>query len=159
MATLLSYTDAGTSFVFGYLATGLTLVENPSGPQVTVFSFSILPTIIFFSSLVSILYYMGILQRVIRAISGIMALTLGTSASESLNAAGNIFVGQTEAPLLIRPFLGDMTRSEMHAIMTGGFATIAGGVMAIYISLGIDAAHLLGMLLCCWSNYEYMSEM
>lgn len=109
-----------------------------------VFYMSVLSTIIFFSSLVSILFYFGIMQVVINIIGRLMATLLGTSASESLNAAGNIFVGQTEAPLLIRPFLKDMTESELHAVMTGGFATIAGGVLAVYISFGIDASHLLG---------------
>jgi len=99
--------------------------------------------VIFFSSLVSVLYYLGVLQVVIYYLSMLMQYTLGTSSSESLNAAGNIFVGMTEAPLLIRPFLPTMTRSELHAVMTGGFATIAGGVLAIYISFGVDASHLL----------------
>eukprot|EP00171_Calliarthron_tuberculosum_P017524 IDg17524t1 len=108
-----------------------------------IFAFSVLPTIVFFSSLVSVLYYLGVLQAVIRVIGAVLAYLLGTSASESLNAAGNIFIGQTEAPLLIKPFLRDMTESELHAVMTGGFATIAGGVMAIYISFGVSSSQLL----------------
>ena len=128
MTTLLTYTQAGSGFVFGYLVTGLDVKDTAIVP---VFAFAVLPTVIFFSSLVSILYYYGILQYLIQKISYVMAATLGTSASESLNAASNIFIGQTEAPLLIKPFLPDMTKSEMHAVMTGGFATIAGGVLAI----------------------------
>lgn len=104
---------------------------------------SVIPTVIFFGALVSVLYYLGALQVCIYYLSVLMQYTLGTSSSESLNAAGNIFVGMTEAPLLIKPFIADMTRSELHAVMTGGFATIAGSVMAIYISFGVPAAHLL----------------
>lgn len=141
--TLLDFTFDGSGFVFGYLATGEVADSSPWLTGASVFAFSVLPTVIFFSSLVSVLYYLGVLQVLIYYLSKLMQRTLGTSSSESLNAAGNIFVGMTEAPLLIRPFLPDMTRSELHAVMTGGFATIAGGVLAIYISFGVQASHLL----------------
>jgi len=142
---LLDFTLYGSSFTFGYLATGK--YWFPDGPEpfamASVFAFSVIPTVIFFGALVSVLYYLGALQFIIKYLSKLMQYTLGTSSSESLNAAGNIFVGMTEAPLLIKPFLPTMTRSELHAVMTGGFATIAGGVMAIYISFGVPPAHLL----------------
>lgn len=141
-AILLNYTNEGASFLFGYLAAGIPDAEIDA-LQFGVFAFSVLPTIIFFSSIVSILYYFGVIQAIIQVLGGALAYIMDTSASESLSAAGNIFVGQTEAPLLVRPFLKDMTKSELHAIMTGGFATIAGGVMAIYISFGVDASNLL----------------
>lgn len=127
----LNFSDEGAKFVFG---------ENF---QDFYFAFKVLPTIIFFSAFISLLYHYGILQQVVRGIAWLMMRTLGTSGSESLSAAGNIFVGQTEAPLLIKPYVPTATMSELHAIMTGGFATIAGGVMAAYISFGISAVHLI----------------
>jgi CNT family concentrative nucleoside transporter len=103
-------------------------------PAVKTFAFVILPTIIFFSALMSMLYYLNIMQRIVKVIAWVMVRTLGTSGAESLSAAGNIFVGQTEAPLLIRPFVDGMTRSELMAVMTGGFATVAGGVLGAYVA-------------------------
>lgn len=108
-----------------------------------VLAFNILPTVIFFSSVVSLLFYLGWLQFMIGKLAMVMKFALGTKLGESVNAAGNIFVGMTEAPLLIAPFLADMTLSEIHAVMTGGFATIAGGVMAIYIQIGVSPNHLI----------------
>lgn len=107
------------------------------------FAFRVLPTIIFFSSLMAVLYHMGVMQFIIRQLGRVLQHTLGTSGAESLSAAANIFVGQTEAPFVIRPFLPVLTKSELMAIMTGGFATVAGGVMALYIGWNIDAGHLL----------------
>lgn len=127
----LDYTKAGSSFVFG------------SDLIVNVFAFQALPIVVFFSSVMSILYFLGIMQWVILKISWVMQITMGTSATETLSVAGNIFVGQTEAPLLILPYLKDMTKSEIHAVMTGGFATIAGSVMGAFISFGIDASSLI----------------
>ncbi|XP_004398323.1 PREDICTED: sodium/nucleoside cotransporter 1 [Odobenus rosmarus divergens] len=127
----LSYTDAGSSFVFGEA-----MVKG-------VFAFQVLPTVIFFSCVMSTLYYVGLMQWVIQKISWLMQATMGTMATETLSVAGNIFVSQTEAPLLIRPYLADMTLSEIHAVMTGGYATIAGSLLGAYISFGIDAASLI----------------
>jgi nucleoside permease NupC len=105
-----------------------------------LFAFSVLPTIIFFSSLMTLLYYLGVMQLFVKAFAWVMVRTMGVSGAESLSAAGNIFVGQTEAPLLVKPFVRSMTNSELHAVMTGGFATVAGGVMAAYVG---DADRLL----------------
>ncbi|XP_067161390.1 sodium/nucleoside cotransporter 2 isoform X3 [Apteryx mantelli] len=127
----LSYTTAGSSFVFGN-----TLIEE-------VFAFQTLPIIVFFSCVMSILYYLGVMQWLILKISWVLQVSMGTTPTETLSVAGNIFVGQTESPLLIRPYLADMTNSEIHAVMTGGFSTIAGSVMGAYISFGIDAASLI----------------
>nr|XP_048290911.1 sodium/nucleoside cotransporter 1 [Myodes glareolus]XP_048290912.1 sodium/nucleoside cotransporter 1 [Myodes glareolus]XP_048290913.1 sodium/nucleoside cotransporter 1 [Myodes glareolus] len=127
----LSYTEAGSSFVFGEA-----LVKD-------VFAFQVLPIIVFFSCVMSVLYYVGLMQWVILKIAWLMQVTMGTSATETLSVAGNIFVSQTEAPLLIRPYLADMTLSEVHVVMTGGFATIAGSLLGAYISFGIDAASLI----------------
>ena len=107
------------------------------------FAFTILPVIAYFSSFTYLVWYLGIIQVVIKKIAWLLEITMGTSPAESFNAAGNIFIGQTEAPLLIRPFLEGMTESELHAVMTGGFATISGSVLAIYIHFGISATHLL----------------
>uniref|UniRef100_A0A8C7XPZ7 Sodium/nucleoside cotransporter n=1 Tax=Oryzias sinensis TaxID=183150 RepID=A0A8C7XPZ7_9TELE len=126
----LDYTKEGSSFVFG------DLIAN-------IFAFQALPIVVFFSSVMSILYFLGIMQWLILKISWVMEITMGTSPTETLSVAGNIFVGQTEAPLLIRPYLKEMTKSEIHAVMTGGFATIAGSVMGAFISFGIDASSLI----------------
>lgn len=98
-------------------------------------AFGVLPTIIFFSSLLAVLYHLGVMQAVVRGAAFIMRRTMGTSGAETLCAAGNVFIGQTEAPLLVRPFIRDMTESELMAVMTGGFATVAGGVMVAYVGL------------------------
>ena len=107
------------------------------------FAFGILPTVIFFSSLMSILYHIGIMQRLVWALAWVMRFTLGTSGAETLAAAANVFVGHTEAPLVVRPYLATMTRSELCAMMTGGFATVTGGLLGVYAGMGIDISHLL----------------
>lgn len=131
VSEFLAYTDEGSKFVFGDVY------------QEHFFAFKVLTVIVFFSSFISVLYYLGVMQFLIRNIARFMAAVMGTSPAESLNAAGNIFIGQSEAPLLIRPFISKMTRSELHAICTGGFATIAGSVMAAYILYKVPANHLL----------------
>ena len=155
VAKLLSFTDYGAGFIFGNLYNGvapvggqgpLSLIDAGSGDLVgigIIFAFHILPTIIFFGSLMSVLYHFGVMQTVVRGIAWVMTRTLGTSGAESLSAASNIFVGQTEAPLVVKPYVNEMTMSELTAIMTGGFATVAGGVMAAYVRFGVDAGHLL----------------
>lgn len=128
---LLDCVDVGSQQVFG-----------PSFTDHFI-AFKVLPTIIFFSSLMSILYYVGVIQTLVKGLAWLMQRTLGTSGAESLSAAANIFVGQTEAPLVVRPYLATMTDSELMSVMVGGFATIAGGVLAAYIGMGIDASHLI----------------
>lgn len=151
---LLSFSEAGADFVFQAVephqimdgsGESVTFVGRIS-PPVKTFAFWILPTIIFFSSLMAILYHLGVMQRMVRVIAVIMQKTMGTSGAESLSAAGNIFVGQTEAPLLIAPFVGKMTKSELNAVMTGGFATVAGGVMAAYVGFLQDIPGIAGHL-------------
>jgi len=159
----LNFAEKGASFVFGNLpgdhipvGTGVYGEFQQSGTggvkmvaqTMSSFAFKVLPTIIFFSSMMAILYYFGIMQRVIEAVAWLMSRTMKTSGAESLSAAANIFVGQTEAPFVVRPFIDRMTNSEIMAIMTGGFATIAGGVFIAYVGFlyhvvpGI-AGHLL----------------
>jgi CNT family concentrative nucleoside transporter len=154
---LLNFTTEGAYFIFGDLA----ISPGQEKSMGYFFAFQVLPTIIFFASLMAILYHLGVMQRVVQAMAWVVSRILGTSGAESLSCTANIFVGQTEAPLMIRPFLKGMTKSELLTIMTGGMATIAGGVMAMYIqmlsqsfadSMGIGleeaqimfATHLLG---------------
>jgi len=152
---LLGFSREGARFVFGNLIDNQVPVGVPGAggaldttagfvaQTMSFFAFSVLPTIIFFSSLMTVLYYLGIMQKVVKGIAWVMQKTLGTSGAETLSATGNIFMGQTEAPLLIKPFLEGMTKSELLTIMVGGFATIAGGVLAGYIAMGVPAAHLI----------------
>jgi len=157
---ILGFTDAGASFLWGGLYRsspelvanlgpegGYWQVTNSATGQLTtigtVFIIHVLPTIIFFSSLMAVLYHLGVMQRLIAGIARLMQRTMGTSGSETLSCSANIFVGQTEAPFVIRPYLATMTNSEIMAVMVGGFATVAGGVMAAYVRFGIDAGHLL----------------
>jgi len=114
-------------------ALGRALYGNPS--LGSIFAFKVLPTIIFFASLMSVLYHLGLMQRLVQAMALVMRKTLRVSGAESLAMAANVFVGQTEAPLVVRPFVARMTRSELMALMTGGFATIAGGVFAAYVTM------------------------
>jgi len=138
---LLSFSDAGGDFLFKSFASGV--VEGP----LINFAFRVLPTIIFFSSLVTVLYHLGIMQFVVKWIARAMQKTMHTSGSETLSVSANIFVGQTEAPLMIKPFVKNMTKSELMAIMTGGFATVAGGVMAIYVKMLGDVPGIAGHLM------------
>jgi CNT family concentrative nucleoside transporter len=157
---LLGFQEQGARFVFGNLVQNQVPV-GPPGPAGAIdttagwvaqtgafFAFNVLPTIIFFSALMSVLYYLGVMQLVVRSLAWVMQKTLGTSGAETLSASGNIFLGQTEAPLLIKPFVKTMTPSELVTVMVGGFATVAGGVLAAYVGMlsGIFpniASHLL----------------
>ena len=138
---LLSFSDAGSDFLFKSFRYGV--VEDP----LMNFAFRILPTLIFFSSLIAVLYHLGIMQFVVKWIARVMQKSMGTSGSETLCVSGNIFVGQTEAPLLVRPFILKMTKSELMAVMVGGFATVAGGVMAMYVSMLGNIPGIAGHLL------------
>lgn len=134
--SMISYANEGIAFVFGPLGDA----ENGVG---FVFAFQVLVIIIFFSSLISVLYYLGIMQIIIKIIGGGLSKLLGTSKAESVSAAANIFVGQTEAPLVVRPFISKMTQSELFAVMTGGLASVAGSVLVGYALLGVPLEYLL----------------
>lgn len=136
---LLGFVDIGAEFVFGFSGADGTRDTR----LVQSFAFGTLPTIIFFSSLMAILYHWHIMQRVVRLFALVMRKTLRLSGAESLSVAANIFLGQVEAPLVVRPYLATMTQSELMAVMLAGFATIAGGVMAAYVKMGISAGHLV----------------
>jgi CNT family concentrative nucleoside transporter len=145
--SLLGFTTEGARFIFGNLVQTNVPVGVAAGPSGEIlqstgwahtgayFAFNVLPTIIFFSSLMTVLYHLGIMQLLVRGFAWVMQRTMRVSGAESLNAAGNIFMGQTEAPLLVKPFVAGMTNSELHAVMTGGFATVAGGVLAAYVGM------------------------
>lgn len=140
--SLLGFIAAGSEFVFG----GLGIPVGQEGSMGFFFAFQVLPTIIFFAALTAVLYYLGVLQMVVKGMAYIMARLMGTSGAESLSNTANIFIGQTEAPILIRPYLASMTRSELFTIMVGGMATVAGGVMASYIQmLGTALAEAKGI--------------
>jgi len=166
IAKILTFTDYGAHFVFGNLylsdpsiaqsiaddippgglVEGFSVI-NPATDSIvgmgTIFAIHVLPTIIFFASLMAVLYHLGIMQRLVQGFAWVMSRAMGTSGAESLSAASNIFVGQTEAPFVVKPFIKTMTNSEIMAIMTGGFATVAGGVLAAYVRFGVDPGHLL----------------
>jgi CNT family concentrative nucleoside transporter len=136
VAALLGYSRSGITFVFGGLV-------DPSSSLGFVFAFNVLPVVIFFSALIAVLYHLRVMQWLIQFLGGGLKALLGTSHTESLSAAANIFVGQAEAPLVVRPYIAGMTRSELFAVMVGGMASIAGSVMAGYVALGIPLEYLL----------------
>jgi len=134
---LLAYAEAGSEFVFGPLGT-------KSGPYGVVFAFQVLPIVIFIASLFSVLYYLGVMQVFIKGMAILMQRVMGASGAESTNVAASIFMGQTEAPLTIRPFLPGLTQSELFTVMTSGMAHVSGAVMAAYVKIaGVDIKHLL----------------
>jgi concentrative nucleoside transporter, CNT family len=133
---LLSYAFAGSEFLFGELGKQQSSIGF-------IFAFQVLPTIIFVAALFALLYYLGVMQVIIRAMAWVMQRFMGASGAESLNVAASIFMGQTEAPLTIRPFLPDLTQSELMTIMTSGMAHVSGGIMAAYIAFGVEPRHLL----------------
>ena len=135
VSNVIAYGNEGINFVFGGLA-------DPSNVGF-IFAVKVLPIIVFFSGLISVLYYLGIMQVVIKVIGGALQVALGTSKAESMSAAANIFVGQTEAPLVVRPYIRNMTQSELFAIMAGGTASIAGSVMAGYAEMGVPLTYLI----------------
>lgn len=138
---VISYGNDGISFIFGGLASDKMFEVFAS--QGFVFAIRVLPVIVFFSSLIAVLYYLGIMQFVIKILGGGLEKALGTSKAESLSATANIFVGQTEAPLIVRPYIATMTRSELFAVMCGGLASVAGSVMAGYAQLGVPLEYLI----------------
>ena len=148
VSKLISFSGDGASFLFGLLGkpgAQLQLLDSAAHPVSFGFAvaFQVLPVIVFFSSLIGILYHLGLMQRIVQGFAFVMRRTMKISGAESLATAAEIFVGNIESPMTIRPYLASMTRSELATIMTAGFATVAGSVMAAYIGFGIDAGHLL----------------
>src|SRR5690348_16616956 len=151
VTTLLGYAYAGSHFVFGDLA--------KPGSQLGYFAFGVLPTVIFIAAFFAVLYHFGIMQIIIRVFAWVMTRVMGASGAESLNVAASIFMGQTEAPLTIRPFLPDLTRSELMTVMTSGMAHVSGGIMAAYIAFGIDPKHLLSAVIMTAPGTILVSKM
>jgi CNT family concentrative nucleoside transporter len=163
---LLEFSTVGAAFVFGPLGDRtvwgeiMTKVLGDAGAQYSViFAFQILPTIIFIAALFAILYYFGLMQLVVRAFAVVMNRVMGASGAESLNVAASIFMGQTEAPLTIRPYLPRMTESELMVVMTAGMAHISGGIMAAYIAFGIEPSHLLTAVIMTAPGTLMMAKM
>src|ERR1022692_899505 len=148
---LLSYAYAGSHFVFGDLA--------KPGSQLGYFAFGVLPTVIFIAAFFAVLYHFGIMQIIIKIFAWVMTRVMGASGAESLNVAASIFMGQTEAPLTIRPFLPDLTRSELMTVMTSGMAHVSGGIMAAYIFFGIEPKHLLSAVIMTAPGAILISKM
>ncbi len=149
---MLASTAAGTSLVFGALGT-------PNSSLGSIFAFQVLPTIIFISAFFAVLYHIGVMQIVIRGMAWVMLKTMRISGAESMNVAASIFMGQTEAPLTIRPFLAGRTRSELMTIMTSGMAHVSGGIMAMYIAQGVEAKHLLAAVIMTSPGTILMAKM
>jgi concentrative nucleoside transporter, CNT family len=149
---LLSYAFAGSTFVFGPLG-----ADDPN--VMFIFAFRVLPTIIFISAFFAILYYIGVMQLLIKGMAWAMSRIMGVSGAESLDVAASIFMGQTEAPLSIRPLLPECTRSELMTIMTAGMAHVSGGIMAAYIAYGIEARHLLAAVIMTAPGTILMAKM
>jgi CNT family concentrative nucleoside transporter len=163
---LLGFATVGSAFVFGPLGDkdvwgqAMTKVFGAAGGQyTTIFAFQILPTIIFIAALFAVLYYFGIMQIIVRLFAVVMNRVMGASGAESLNVAASIFMGQTEAPLTIRPYLAQMTQSELMTVMTSGMAHISGGIMAAYIAFGIDPKHLLTAVIMTAPGTLMMAKM
>jgi concentrative nucleoside transporter, CNT family len=158
---MLSATVAGTRVLFGELglpnAGAFGKVISPASGS--IFAFQVLPTIIFISAFFAVLYHIGVMQIIIRALAWVMLQTMRISGAESMNVAASIFMGQTEAPLTIRPFLSKATRSELMTIMTSGMAHVSGGIMAMYISQGIEAKHLLAAVIMTSPGTILMAKM
>src|SRR6202521_5090198 len=148
---LLSYAYAGSHFVFGDLA--------KPGSQLGYFAFGVLPTVIFIAAFFAVLYHFGIMQIIIKIFAWVMTRVMGASGAESLNVAASIFMGQTEAPLTIRPFLPDLTRSELMTVMTRVMAHVSGGIMAAYIAFGIEPKHLLSAVIMTAPGTILISKM
>jgi CNT family concentrative nucleoside transporter len=163
---LLEFSGVGSAFVFGALGDKqawpkiMTTVLGPEGAQYgSIFAFQVLPTIIFIAALFAVLYYFGVMQLVVRLFAWLMHRVMRASGAESLNVAASIFMGQTEAPLTIRPYLPDMTESELMTVMTSGMAHISGGIMAAYIAFGIQPEHLLTAVIMTAPGTLLMAKM
>jgi CNT family concentrative nucleoside transporter len=150
--SMLACTQAGTKVLFGALGT-------PNTSLGSIFAFQVLPTIIFISAFFAVLYHVGLMQIIIRGLAWVMLKTMRISGAESMNVAASIFMGQTEAPLTIRPFLSGTTRSELMTIMTSGMAHVSGGIMAMYIAQGIEARHLLSAVIMTSPGTILMAKM
>jgi concentrative nucleoside transporter, CNT family len=152
ITTLLGYSFAGSEFVFGELG-------KQHSSLGLIFAFQVLPATIFVAALFALLYYLGVMQIFVRAAAWVMQRVMVTSGAESLDVAASIFMGQTEAPLTIRPFLADLTRSELMTVMTAGMAHVSGAMMVAYIAFGADAKHLITAVIMTAPGTLLMAKM
>jgi CNT family concentrative nucleoside transporter len=143
VVNFISFSDKGAEFVFGNLARPGDLALNPGKEFLFMFAFKALPPILFVSAFFTVLYHFGVLQRIVRLMARVMVHLMGTSGAETLSVSANVFMGQTEAPLIVRPYVPRMTKSELFALMTSGFAHISGGMMVVYINYGADPVAVL----------------
>jgi concentrative nucleoside transporter, CNT family len=143
VVSFIDFSDKGATFVFGNLARPGDLALNPGKEFLFIFAFKALPPILFISAFFTVLYHYGILQRIVRMFAVVMVHLMGTSGAETLSVSANVFMGQTEAPLIVKPYVPGMTRSELFALMTSGFAHISGGMMVVYINYGADPVAVL----------------
>ena len=151
--TVLACTDAGSRFVFG------DKLVDPGGPAGFVFAFRVLPTIVFVAALFAVLYHLGVMQQVVRVFAWVTAKILGSSGAETLNAAASIFLGQTEAPLVIRPYLPRLTRSELAVVMVSGMGLVSGGILGAYAAAGCDLRDLLTAILMSFPATIFLTKM
>src|SRR5262245_18614564 len=157
--TLLGYSDKGAQFVFGPLADREALGKAFGPNNAFVFGFMVLPPIIFISSFFTVLYYFGVLQLVVRIMAKIMMYLLGTSGAETLSVSASVFMGQTEAPLIVKPCVPRMTRSELLSLMVSGMAHVSGGIMAVYISYGAEPVAILTTVVMACPCSLYMAKL
>ena len=143
VVNFISFSDKGAEFVFGNLARPGDLALNPGKEFMFIFAFKALPPILFVSAFFTVLYHFGVLQRIVRLMARVMVHLMGTSGAETLSVSANVFMGQTEAPLIVRPYVPRMTNSELFTLMTSGFAHISGGMMVVYINYGADPVAVL----------------
>jgi CNT family concentrative nucleoside transporter len=159
VSKFLEFTDSGSQFVFGRLASREAMDQVFGEKKGFVFAFRALPTIIFVSSFFTLLYYFGVLQFVVKTTARVIMPLMGTSGAETLSSAANVFMGQTEAPLIVKPYVVTMTRSELLALMVGGMATVSGGIMGVYLSLGGNAVGILATSVMAAPCGLYLSKL
>jgi CNT family concentrative nucleoside transporter len=155
----ISFSDKGAEFVFGNLARPGDIALNPGKEFMFMFAFKALPPILFVSAFFTVLYHFGILQRIVRLMARVMVHLMGTSGAETLSVSANVFMGQTEAPLIVKPYVPRMTKSELFALMTSGFAHISGGMMVVYINYGADPVAVLTTCIMACPCSLYLSKL
>ena len=159
VVSFISFSDKGAEFVFGNLARPGDIALNPGKEFMFMFAFKVLPPILFVSAFFTVLYHYGILQRIVRLMARVMVHLMGTSGAETLSVSANVFMGQTEAPLIVKPYVPRMTNSELFALMTSGFAHISGALMVVYISYGADPVAVLTTCIMACPCSLYLSKL
>src|SRR4051812_6545689 len=155
----IEFSDKGAEFVFGNLARPGDIALNPGAPTLFMFAFKALPPILFVSAFFTVLYHYGVLQKIVRLMARVMVHLMGTSGAETLSVSANVFMGQTEAPLIVKPYVPRMTQSELFALMVSGFAHISGGMMVVYINYGADPVAVLTTSIMACPCSLYLSKL